>query len=117
MLETSNKRSGRFNVSFGTKFKDIFEVQVVTDKCCVTIHPTEVLVKSEDPEVEKLAVQGSYGVVEEMKLFAEAVERKIAGREGDLDARISTAEALADLEMLEAMLRSGEAGGAVQKLR
>jgi predicted dehydrogenase len=115
-METTNTRTGIFSVSFGTKFADAFEIMMVTDTCCVTVRPTEVVVKSENAvgveTVNTDEVQMSHGVVDEVAAFAEAILTEWA----DLDSRISPGEALADLEVLEAMLRSGEAGGLVENL-
>jgi len=115
VAQTSQGRSGSFDVSFGTAFNEGFEIVVVTDACSVTIRPTEVTTRIQDDKGEKTEsvekVEMSFGVVEEVAAFSEA----ILG--GELDVRISPREALGDLKMLEAMLRSGENGGAIKNLQ
>ncbi|KAK7730070.1 hypothetical protein SLS57_001730 [Botryosphaeria dothidea] len=55
------------------------------------------------------AARGGTGVPQEVGVWAEALVR--GGGVGQLDARQSPREALRDLEILEAMLKSGENGG------
>lgn len=114
IAQTSNARSGLFDVSFGTKFNDGFEIIVVTDKCSVTVRPTEVVTRSLDGAGKDVSRKeeavSSFGVAEEVAAFAEAILT------GNMDQRISPEEALGDLMMLEAMLRSGESRGVVVKV-
>lgn len=115
VAKTSQGRSGSFDVSFGTAFNDGFEIVVVTDACSVTIRPTEVTTKSRDDEGEKTENvekgEMSFGVVEEVAAFSRAI------LVGEMDRRISPEEALGDLKILEAMLRSGENGGAIKHVQ
>ncbi|KAG4425361.1 hypothetical protein IFR04_001511 [Cadophora malorum] len=115
VAQTSQGRSGSFDVSFGTAFNEGFEIVVVTDACSVTIRPTEVTTRIQYDKGEKTEsvekVEMSFGVVEEVAAFSGA----ILG--GELDVRISPREALGDLKMLEAMLRSGENGGSIKNLQ
>ncbi|KAH8656281.1 hypothetical protein BGZ61DRAFT_372685 [Ilyonectria robusta] len=114
VMEISNGRNGTFGVSVGTKFRDNFEINVVTDTCSVTIRPTEVVTTTKnasgEEQVSKHEFARTFGVAEEIVAFAEAFEGKC------LDPRLTPEAALGDLRLIEAMLRSGEAGGQVQAL-
>ncbi|PVH74904.1 NAD(P)-binding protein, partial [Cadophora sp. DSE1049] len=115
VAQTSQGRSGSLDVSFGMAFNDCFEIVVVTDAYSVTVRPTEVITKSQNDKGEKTdsvqKVEMSFGVVDEMAAFSDA----ILG--GEMDVRMSPEEALGDLRMLEAMLRSGENKGVIKSLQ
>lgn len=64
----------------------------------------------EDEVSEREFETGTFGMFEEVRAWGEALARGVE------DPALGAGEALADLEVLEMMFRSGEAGGAEQKL-
>ena len=114
ILKLRSDRSGSFNVSFGTQFKGGFEIEVVTKNGCCTVGPTEVTCVHLDATGEKAEKKESFefgaGVKKEVEAFAQSI------RDGKSDERATPEQALADLELLEALLRSGEEGGKLYKL-
>ena len=113
-MQLRNGNSGCFNISFGAEFKTAFEIEVVTDKGSVTVKASEVICVTKDKDGKKLEetveVGFDSGVVEEVKAFAESILVGAADERGTPD------QALADLEVLQRMLESGEQGGAVKVL-
>ncbi|KAF1982485.1 NAD(P)-binding protein [Aulographum hederae CBS 113979] len=111
IVELKSGATGTFGLSFGVKGKRRSEYVVVCEKGTVVVANDEVVVTNgEGEEVERTPVGYSSGVKEEVKTWAEGLEG------GYSDAALSPYEALRDLEVLEAMLRSGERGGAVVEL-
>ncbi|EXJ80116.1 hypothetical protein A1O1_08258 [Capronia coronata CBS 617.96] len=104
LWKVSNGRQGFFNVSFGVEFQSGFEFEIVTSKGSVLVRMTEVITTTKDDAGEKkpstTEVPMSMGVKEEVAAFAESLEK------GKLDPRLSPEEAIADLQILEAMLKS-----------
>ncbi len=104
--------SGTVSLSFGTEFKPGLEIEVVTTRGAVTWSPSEVKVlrasESGERKTATKEIKPDQGVEAEIEAFGKAVAT------GTLDPRQSPGEALKDLWVLEALLKSGEAGGAVQ---
>ncbi|RDI87373.1 hypothetical protein Vi05172_g2898 [Venturia inaequalis] len=105
--------SGTFSCSFGTTFEgDEYAVScekgtVVVSKGCVTVKP---LPGSGVDAVEGRDLWNGPGVQEEIDAWAAGISS------GEVDRRLSPQEALLDLKILEAMLRSGENGGVVKEV-
>lgn len=115
-MQTSNETNGTFSLSFGAEFKSGFEFQVVTDKGAVTVTPTEVTLLRKDPKGEMNVARTAFKA-----LYSHAVEREVglfakAMATGKIEQRASPEEAFMDLRVLQAMLESGEDGGAVKEL-
>jgi predicted dehydrogenase len=110
---TKSGISGSFSVSFGTTLSGS-ECTVACEKGSVTIVRSKVTVREGDEFdgkfTEKEFNEEGGGVKQEVAAWA----RSIA--EGKPDPKQSPEEALADLEILEKMLRSGELQGATQAL-
>ncbi|KAK3059899.1 hypothetical protein LTS18_009808 [Coniosporium uncinatum] len=107
--------TGSFSVSFGTTFKGV-EYSVACEKGVVTAFvefvpgggkPKGMVVvkNAKNEEVSRREVPDSSGVKEEVKAWAEGIEK------GVMDGRQSAEEGLRDLEILEAMIQSGEQDG------
>jgi len=101
-------------MSFGSTYttKDI---SVSGEKGSVTIANDKIVVrKFENGKQEVVkeidAVWKDFGVTNEVQAWAKSLEN------GKQDERQSPEQALADLELLEGMLVSGDNGGAVQNL-
>ena len=104
---TNEGKSGTISISFGTQFKSGLEVEVVTTTGSVYWNPTEVKTKTKDGEKAE-QFERSSGVKEEMAAFAQAIER------GKTEKNQTPEEALRDLEVIQRLLESGEAKGAVK---
>lgn len=113
ILRTDNGRSGSYISSVGIEAKLAMEFEIVTDKGSVTYRPFQMQVVTKLKDQQK---QGKWeektepaplmwGVKEEVAAFAESISS------GKLDSRLSISEALQDLRILEAMLKSAEAEG------
>lgn len=105
VVKTQNGVSGTLALSFGTRDKG-GECVVACEEGTVTLMRGKVTVECTDGKVDgqTFESQGS-GVTEEVKAWAEALENGVE------DKMQSKEEALADLRVLEAGLRSGEQGG------
>ncbi|KAJ4984539.1 oxidoreductase [Stagonosporopsis vannaccii] len=104
VLQTGSGVSGSLSVSFGTTDKGS-EYVVAAEKGTVTILRGKVVVVRDGVSEEKEFADEGSGVKQEVKAWAEGLAQ------GKPDARQSAQEALEDLRILEAALRSGEAGG------
>ncbi|CEJ57514.1 hypothetical protein PMG11_06205 [Penicillium brasilianum] len=113
ILRTDNGRSGSYISSVGIEAKLGMEFEIVTDKGSITYLPfqKQILTKLKDQQ-EKGKWEDKtepaplmWGVKEEVAAFAESIS---AGR---LDSKLSSSEALEDLRVVEAMLKSAEAEG------
>lgn len=82
-------------------------LEIVTTNGSVKVSPVDVIVSKGGKE-ERTEFARDFGVKAEVKAFAEAVEK------GGEDERLSPREALKDLVVLQGLLESGEAGGAVK---
>lgn len=106
VLQTKSGVSGTFSVSFGTTARG-GGYSIACENGTVTAMRGRVVVTNDGQEGEEnveFPDEGA-GVKQEVQAWAEG----IAG--GSIDLRLSPEEALKDLELLEAMLRSGESGG------
>lgn len=114
-IRITNGRSGTFRASYGMVHKSGFELEVVTSTGSVSVKPTDVTVITKDQTGEKIEKKTEFpfglGVQAEMEAFVEQIETK---RD---DSRLSPSEALADLQLLQSLLESGERDGAVVDLR
>jgi predicted dehydrogenase len=99
-LKTKNGVTGTVSISFGSTFKGT-GYSVACDKGVINIMRETVKVGNETNEV----LNEKTGVPPEVRIWGEAIKG------GKADPRQSPEEPLADLEELEAMLRSGEQNG------
>jgi predicted dehydrogenase len=104
-LKTKDGATGTFSVSFGTSFKGS-EWAVACEKGIVSVSRSDVTIGEEMKKVE----DERSGVPPEVRKWGEALAK------GMQNERQIPEEALADLELLEKMLKSGEAGGSAQQL-
>ncbi|KAK0323441.1 hypothetical protein LTR82_005801 [Friedmanniomyces endolithicus] len=107
----ANGATGNFSVSFGTTFTGA-DWAVACEKGSVSVDGTKVTVKplgGEEKVVDKPDELG--GVKQEVFAWAKSL---VSGKQ---EAKQRPEEALADLEILEAMLRSGEKGGQPVELK
>ncbi|KAL9080744.1 MAG: hypothetical protein Q9157_000531 [Trypethelium eluteriae] len=113
-VKTKSGVTGSFAVSFGTTY-DEYELSVACEKGAVYRDRAgtsfevgiggAVVVRSEGKQERTEFMNEEFGVKQEVKAWAKALET------GLQDPRQKPEEALRDLEMLEAMLRSGEQNG------
>ncbi|KAF2468939.1 NAD(P)-binding protein [Lindgomyces ingoldianus] len=96
--------SGTLSLSFGTTFTGS-EYAVACEKGTVYVSRGKVIVTKDGKEEVKEFLEEGNGVKQEIKGWAEALGT------GGMDQRQAPEEALADLKLLEACLRSGEYGG------
>lgn len=109
--QLSNGSTGTFSVSFGTTFSGA-EWTVACEDGTVSVDRDEVTIKPKGGEAKTEKVKDEFGDVGigsgvKSEVFAWAGSL----REGKWDARQSADEGLADLELLEAMVKSGESCG------
>ncbi|KAK5309038.1 hypothetical protein LTR93_012277, partial [Exophiala xenobiotica] len=108
-VKISNHRCGTFSVSFGIEHKSNFVLEIVTTKGAVEVRPTEVKVVGKDSSgsktEEKEEFAFSAGVKPEIEAFANGIQS------GSPDKALAPREALNDLLILEAILRSGASDG------
>lgn len=106
--------SGTFSVSFGTTLSGS-EYTVACERGSVSVVRSKVTVyegeENQGNKTEREFKEEGSGVKQEVAAWAEGLAN------GTKNPRQSPEEALADLEILEKMLRSGEEGGSVQKLK
>ena len=111
---TKEGKSGTINITFGTEFKDVLEVEVVTTNGAVTWTPNAVTTVNRkgdclaDKAVKTKEFPYCSGVLAEVASFAQALES------GRLDLRQMPAEGLKDLEVVQRMLESGEDHGVLK---
>lgn len=105
-MKTKNGVTGTISISFGTTFKRS-GYSVACEKGIVNVMRETVQVGDETRQV----ANERSGVPPEVRVWGEAIAA------GKADPRQSPEEALADLELLEAMLRSGEQNGQAMSLR
>ncbi|KAL6703538.1 hypothetical protein ACN47E_009563 [Coniothyrium glycines] len=99
-----NGSSGTLSVSFGTTDTGA-EYVVAAEKGSVLVAGGKVVVTRDGKEEVKEFPEEGNGVNQEIKAWAESL------KDGQRNARQSPEEALNDLRVLEAALRSGEQGG------
>jgi len=113
---TKSGISGTFSVSFGTTLSGS-EYTVACERGSVTIVQTKVIVREGEESEGKFWERDfksegeKNGVKEEVAAWAASIA------DGKPDPRQSPEQALADLEILELMLKSGEQQGQVQTLK
>ncbi|KAJ4290420.1 hypothetical protein N0V90_010636 [Kalmusia sp. IMI 367209] len=108
-VQLSNGASGTISLSFGTTFSGS-EYAFASEKGTVTVTRGKVTVKRDgNEEVKEFPEEGS-GVKPEIAAWGKALS------ENKADPRQSAEEALRDLQVLEALLQSGEKGGAPVEL-
>jgi predicted dehydrogenase len=103
-------RSGTLSMSFGTTLRGS-EYAVACEKGSVVVTFGKVVTTVDGKEDVKEFPSEGNGVVEEVKVWGEALQK------GKTDERQSGEEALKDLQVLEALLKSGEDGGKVVELK
>ncbi|KAI4770120.1 NAD(P)-binding protein [Aureobasidium sp. EXF-3400] len=109
-VKLANGRSGTFSVSFGTTFSGA-EYVVACQNGTVDVGFDKTIVKQGKDESSKDFPEDKNGVRQELKAWGESISR------GKADPMQSPEEALADLEVLEAMIKSGEADGKAIELK
>ena len=104
-VQLGNGASGTLAISFGTTEK-VSEYLVAAEKGSVFVSRGRVVVTriGGEEEVREFKDEGS-GVKQEIRAWAAGLEK------GEADPMQSPVEALRDLQVLEAALRSGELGG------
>lgn len=110
LLQTDQGVSGQFSFSLGVSSLDGITYEFITDKGNVCIDGPAIVTTAPKPGEMKLSESRhedipTFGVPEEFAAFEAAL------RGSPLDPKISIEEALADLRLLEAMLKSGEHNG------
>ncbi|PKS06036.1 hypothetical protein jhhlp_007870 [Lomentospora prolificans] len=112
LLTTGSGRSGTFICSFGTEFKSGFTIELVTTNGAVRMSPVEVTVTKRGANGEKTEEKKDFefntGVKAELVAFAQSINA------GEVDPRQTAEQAFKDLEILQALLESGEASGAIK---
>lgn len=109
LVKLQSGAAGVFQHSCGSTLK-AFEWAVAFEKGSVVAEPKKVVVSGPRGDVlETKDFERTSGVSEEIAAWAEALQK------GTPDKNQSPEEALADLEFLEKIFRSGEKDGAVQK--
>lgn len=108
-VQLSNGASGTLSISFGTTFSGS-EYTFAAEKGTVTISRSRVTVVRDGKEEVKEFPEEGNGVKQEIAGWAKALG------EGKPDPRQSPEEALKDLQLLEAILQSGEKGGVPKEL-
>ncbi|WQF89079.1 Putative gfo/Idh/MocA-like oxidoreductase, NAD(P)-binding domain superfamily [Colletotrichum destructivum] len=110
VVRTRSGATGSFAVSVGSPLS-AFDFHVAGEKGSVTLSSHDLTVKPFDGEARTAQFEQTSGVKEEVKAWAEGL---VAGKPNPLQ---SPEEALADLEFLEKIFKSGEQDGATQKLQ
>jgi len=104
-FKLANGSTGHFSASFGTTFKGS-DWSIACEKGSVTVDGKKVTLKPLDGDEEVVEKPDDLGGVKQ-EVFAWA-KSLVSGKQ---EARQKPEEALADLEILEAMLKSGESEG------
>ncbi|KAF2646377.1 NAD(P)-binding protein [Massarina eburnea CBS 473.64] len=109
-VQLSNGASGTMSISFGTSFSGS-EYAFACEKGTVVVTRGKVVVTRDGKEEAKDFPDEGNGVKPEIAAWGKGLQ------EGKQDERQTPEEALRDLEVLEAMLASGEKGGASVELK
>ncbi|KAL0942143.1 oxidoreductase NAD-binding rossmann fold-containing protein [Colletotrichum truncatum] len=109
IVKTKSGATGFFAVSVGSSLKS-FDFQVACENGSVTVSSHDLTVAPMDGEARTTHFEETTGVKEEVKAWAEALS---TGKQNPLQ---SPQEALADLEFLEKIFKSGEQDGALLDL-
>ncbi|KAK4159982.1 oxidoreductase-like protein [Cladorrhinum sp. PSN259] len=113
---TNEGKSGTVVLTFGTEFKSGLEIEIITTNGIVTWSPdtVKVVARKSDGSGEKEEVTKEFdwssGVKAEVAAFAQAIE------EGQISALQTPEEALKDLDILQRLLESGDAGAALKTI-
>lgn len=107
VMKTRNGAPGVFSASYGSQFDD-HGFEVACENGVVALSKSGVTVNGEETEIND---KGN-GVAAELASWIESILNGQA-----LDPRQSPEEALADMEVLELLLKSGEKGGEKVKLQ
>ncbi|KAL1874012.1 hypothetical protein VTK73DRAFT_566 [Phialemonium thermophilum] len=111
---TQTGAAGTVCISFGTEFKSGLEVEIVTTNGAVVWTQTEVTVvrKGKDgaKTVEKENFEYDSGVTPEFAAFGKSLKAGVA------NPLLSPEEALKDIEIVQGLLESGEAGAQLKTL-
>ncbi|OLN81158.1 hypothetical protein CCHL11_09522 [Colletotrichum chlorophyti] len=110
IVKTKSGASGSFSVSMGTSLS-AYDLEVAGENGSVILSRDDLTVKPLDGEARTTHFKYTSGVKEEVQAWAEGL---VPGEPNPLQ---SPQEALADLEFLEKIFRSGEQDGAPQKLQ
>jgi predicted dehydrogenase len=109
IVQLQSGAKGVFQHSCGSTLK-AFEWAIAFEKGSIVAEPKKVTISGPTGDVvETKDFTRTSGVSEEVAAWAEALQKGVA------DKRQSPEEALADLEFLEKIFRSGEQNGAAQK--
>lgn len=103
---TDDEVAGTIIISFAMEFKSGLSVEVTTENGTVVWTPGDVRVQSVKNGEKYETVddfEKTTGVKEEVRAFLEAVERN----DGTFDQRQAPREALKDLQIIQALLESG----------
>lgn len=112
--QTKSASSGSFSLSFGTSLAG-GEITIACEQgsATITLRPHKVIIRQGDQAggvfTEK-DFPATNGITETVAAWAEGLQA------GKLDSRLDPAEALADLEVMEAMLLSGQEQGKSRNL-
>ncbi|KEQ84242.1 NAD(P)-binding protein [Aureobasidium pullulans EXF-150] len=109
-VKLANGTSGTFSVSFGTTFSGA-EYIVACQNGTVDVGFDKTIVKKDGNESTKDFTEDKNGVRQELKAWGESIAQ------GKAHPLQTPEEALADLEVLEAMIKSGEADGKAIELK
>ncbi|KAF2156683.1 NAD(P)-binding protein, partial [Myriangium duriaei CBS 260.36] len=109
-VRCANGATGTISVSFGTTYTGR-EYTVACEGGVVEVGFDKVIIKTPDGKVTEKSLEDKEIVHREVKAWAEAIAS------GKSDPAQSPEEALADLEVIEALLKSGEADGAPVTLK
>ena len=108
IMKTQSGATGTVSISFGTN-SNVNEYSVVCEKGVVSVRKGVVTVNDDSKEVEEELHKS--GVPPEVRAWGEAIKA------GEPDPRQIPEQALADLEIIEEMLRSGEADAQTATLK
>jgi predicted dehydrogenase len=119
--QLSNGVSGTVSISFGIPSGNGAEYNVFCEKGRVKVLDKKVTIvegvgKDAKTEEKEFPDEGS-GVKQEVAAWAKKLTEEKTRFSFQTNSEQNPAQALADLEILEMMLRSGEANGAVQTLK
>ncbi|KAL5001051.1 hypothetical protein BDV10DRAFT_25915 [Aspergillus recurvatus] len=106
--------SGTINFSYATEFKNNFLIEVVTTNGSVSMTPAGVTVVERGTDGQKVEKTEGFEPSTGVAIEVEAFGRSIVDRKGN--AKLACEEALLDLRIVEALLRSAEEGGVVQSI-
>ncbi|KAL1302939.1 hypothetical protein AAFC00_003258 [Neodothiora populina] len=114
-VKCTNGAVGTVDISFGASGPRASEFVVVCENGIVDVGFDRTTIKFQDGRVEEKSFENDgNGVKAEIKVWSEAIGATGGVKEADV---LKPQEALADLEFLEAMIKSGEADGAPQDLK